>query len=261
VKAREWAKARDEAEQAIQLHADDAEAHTLRGTARYYLREYIAARDDLSRALKLDGAQVDAYHYRGHVHEALRQFREATADFTAALERQPDNGHLHARRGLSQLELKDHANAIADLERAERLLKDPRERANTLSALAWIYATGPEKLRDPKKALTHAESADKLEPKNYEHLTTLGVVHYRLGEYGKARDILIAAAKLRKLAPTAVNRFFLAMSHQRLGDAAAARLCYKQALAAAKGQTALTDRLREQLAAFRAEAESLLNAR
>jgi tetratricopeptide (TPR) repeat protein len=261
LKTREWAKARDEADLAIQLHADDAEAHTLRGTARYYLREYTTARHDLNRALKLDRTQVDAYHYRGHVHEELRQFREAVADFAAALERQPTDGHLHARRGLSQLELNDDANAVADLERAQQLLKDPKERADTLSALAGIYSTGPENLRDPKKALARAESADKLDPKNYGHLTTLGIVHYRLGEYAKARDALIAAAKLRKLAPTAANRFFLAMSQQRLGAAAAARACFDEGLAALKNQTTLTDRQREQLAAFRAEAEALLNAR
>ena len=83
----------------------------------------------------------------------------------------------------------------------------------------------------------------------------------RLGEYAKARDSLIAAAKLRKQAATAENRFFLAMSHQRLGDLAAARASFDEALAAVKIQTTLTDRQREQLAAFRAEAETLLNAR
>jgi serine/threonine protein kinase/WD40 repeat protein/Flp pilus assembly protein TadD len=259
LKAREWARARDEAEQAILLFPDDAEALALRGAARYRLREYAAARDDLTRALQLDRMQVDAYHYRGHVYEELRQYREAVADFTAALERQPDDGHYHARRGFSYLELAEHAQAAADLERAERLLKDGKERADTFAALAWIYATGPEKMRDPKKALTHAESADKLEPKNYDHLTTLGVAHYRLGGYTKACDTLIAAAKLGKQTPTAVNRFFLAMCHHRLGASAAARACFDEALASMKNEITLTERQRVQLAAFRAEAESLLN--
>jgi Flp pilus assembly protein TadD len=146
-----------------------------------------------------------------------------------------------------------------------KLKPAPSDEAVARNALAWVLVTGPEELRDPAEALPLAERAVELARNSPElarnlsdYVNTQGVVYYRLGEYKQARDTLKRAADLHKQEPAAENRFFLAMVHHRLGEVEKARECYDQAVAWLKAQPALTGQRREELAAFRAEAEALL---
>jgi WD40 repeat protein len=71
-----------------------------------------------------------------------------------------------------------------------------------------------------RKALCFSEEACQLEPENSDFVSTLGVSHYRVGNYEKALDVLVRSDKINALKdrgadPAALA--FLAMAHQQLG--------------------------------------------
>jgi tetratricopeptide (TPR) repeat protein len=258
---RRWNQAFNEADRAIALAESDAESWVLRGRARYELGQTRPALADLNRALALAPGNPEASHYRGHCHEFLGEYQEAVADFTAALRRVPGDPHLLARRGVNRMRLGQSDEAVADLRKVLDSKPAVADEIVASRALAWVLAAGPEPVRDPAKALPLAERAIELARESFDPVNTLGVVYYRLGQYEKAREALKRAAALHKQAPTAENRFFLAMSHHRLGETAAARACFDQGVAQLKARPVAAGHLREQIEVLRAETEALLNSR
>jgi len=127
---------------------------------------------------------------------------------------------------------------------------------------AWRLATHPEaKSRDPHRAVELAQQAVELAPKEGLYWNTLGVAHYRAGNY---QDSIAALEKSRHLQPgqlAAFDYFFLAMAHWKLGHKDEAQNRRAQALEwmqknpeALKKNPSYDDELRR----FRAEAEELL---
>ena len=62
--------------------------------------------------------------------------------------------------------------------------------AEACNRLAWAYATAPERVRDPSRAVSLAERAAALRPHDPQIRNTLGVAYYRAGQYRKAADAL-----------------------------------------------------------------------
>jgi serine/threonine protein kinase/WD40 repeat protein len=172
----------------------------------------------------------DSYHQRGHVYAQLDQPRQAVADFTAALHWQPSDrpkilSHLYNARAVSYWRLKEYERAIDDLRRAVDL--DPAS-VSAANNLAWLYVTGPEKLRDRKQALPLAKRVAAAQPNDWRGWRTLGVVYYRLGDLERAVVALERSLRQGKEA-AGLNNLFLAMCHWRLGDRAQARDCHDRA--------------------------------
>jgi tetratricopeptide (TPR) repeat protein len=120
--------------------------------------------------------------------------------------------------------------------------------------------TGPAKLRAPDHALHLACRATAITPSNAIYGNTRGVVLYRLGDFETAIATLQKSMRDdRKGEQTGYNLFFLAMSHQRLGDCGKARDCYDQALRWWQAQgTLISYQDVEELNAFRVETDALL---
>jgi serine/threonine protein kinase/WD40 repeat protein/tetratricopeptide (TPR) repeat protein len=244
--------------QAIARNPNDAEAYCQRGRLFLRLQEWSKALDDFNQAITLKPDYLEAYHQRGHAHERLGQAQKAIDDFSAALKGQHQSAHLFHARGQSYLRVKEYTKAVEDLNRALELkLEDKREQANACNTLAWIYVTGPAEFRAPDKALPLAQKAVELAPDTWAFCHTLGVAHYRLGQYKEAVGVLERGVKNNKDQSTAFDLYFLAMCHYQLGDAAKARDCYDRAVAWQK-QAKLAPPQLEELNAFRAEAETLL---
>jgi serine/threonine protein kinase/WD40 repeat protein/Tfp pilus assembly protein PilF len=208
---------------AIALMAYNPEAHYLRGIARARLRDGRGALDDLGVAIRLNPGQTRYHEVRAEVSQ----------------------------------QIENHDLLLEDVERL--LVLKPRD-AEVNNSLAWIRATGPHRLRDPAKALPHAEAAVGLEPGNALYVNTLGVTLYRLGRYAEAREILEKNAEKQVKEFAAFDLFFLAMCHHQLGDKKKAQSEYEHAVRSFQEHRAeLSDPsgIRD-LAAFQAEAEALL---
>jgi len=129
-----------------------------------------------------------------------------------------------------------------------------------LNSMAWHLATCPdEKLRDPKRAIELAEKAVAGFPMQQAFQSTLGTARYRAGDWKQAVAGLEQAVRLRKPddSENAVDGFFLAMSHWRLGEKGKAREWFDKSIAWMEKQKHPTDELRR----FHAEAATLLGAK
>jgi serine/threonine protein kinase len=124
--------------------------------------------------------------------------------------------------------------------------------------MAWWLATCPiPQLREPAKAVELARRAvEKARPQHRGMFwNTLGVALYRAGDWKAAIEALGQSERLSPDKRVALNAFFLAMAHWRLGDRERARTWYDRAVAWMD-----KNRPRDQeLARFRAEAASLLS--
>jgi serine/threonine protein kinase/Flp pilus assembly protein TadD len=170
------------------------------------------------------------------------------------------------------LRMGDAAEARDCYEKALRVreawaARDPANaklRANLVqdyAKLAWLLTTRPEaNVRDPDRAVNLAKRAAGLAPEEGSVWKTLGVAHYRAGDWKAAVAALDKFLELRKGADAAVQ-LFLAMAHRKLGDHDEARKAYEQAVEwLEKNKEALQKNqvYAEELRRFRAEAEEVL---
>jgi uncharacterized protein HemY len=147
------------------------------------------------------------------------------------------------------------------LAEAEKFLREGLEsfpdHAALNNGLAWLLATsGDTKSRDPAEAVRHAGKAVVAAPGNGDFCNTLGVAHYRAGNWKKAITVLEQAMQLRK-GGDAGDWFFLAMVHWQLKEKEQARQWYYRGVQwMEKNQPG-----NEELRRFRREAEELLGVK
>jgi hypothetical protein len=127
-----------------------------------------------------------------------------------------------------------------------------------LNNRAWTLATGPADQRDLTQALKLIQVALKLQPDEGTFLNTLGVVQYRNGQYAAAVVSLEKSLWITKGEFAALDLFFLAMCHAKLGDPAKAKDRFDRAVKWTESKKGLPAPLVEELKAFRAEAEAAL---
>jgi tetratricopeptide (TPR) repeat protein len=143
---------------------------------------------------------------------------------------------------------------------AEDFRKAGAQKADVANRLAWDLATSPDPLeREPTLALDLAKQAVRQAPEEAIYWNTLGVAHYRAGEWQAAIPALEQAEKLAPGKYLGFNALFLAMSHHHLGDPAKARDHYDRAVRwCQESEARLPADLQQELKAFRAEAEAVL---
>ena len=204
---------------AIALQPINPAAYLRRGCVYYYLGRWREAVEDLSMAFALGLARADPLIWgrRAFAYSALNQWDKAIADYSKAIEL-------------------PSANTVA------------------FNNLAWLLATCPDvKFHDPARAVELAQKAVALAPKAGNSWNTLGIAHYRAGNWKASIEALTKSMELRK-GGDGFDWFFLAMSHYQEGHKDEARKWYDQALQwMEKNQPK-----NEELKRFRAEAASLL---
>ncbi len=127
---------------------------------------------------------------------------------------------------------------------------------------AWQLAAYPEaQPRDPRRAVELAKEAVVLAPKEGNCWNTLGVAHYRAGNWQESIAALEKSMQLLSGHFEAFNTLFLSMAHWQRNDKEQARKFYDQAVGCLeKNKEGLKkDKLHEEeLHRFRAEAPALL---
>ncbi len=115
--------------------------------------------------------------------------------------------------GMMAQERNDPQAAIAEYEKAVREGEHTGVAANNL---AWLYAQQGAQL---DRALTLAEKARELAPKNPAVLDTLGFVHLRRREYTEAVDVLKSAAAMIASAGLGDQPAVAGQIHKHLAEA------------------------------------------
>jgi serine/threonine protein kinase/WD40 repeat protein len=163
-------------------------------------------------------------------------------------------------RDLAKPPLTREQRAQQAIERYRREVEANPNAAQSCNNLAWAYLMAPEALRNMEAALPLAEKAVRLAPKSATYCNTLGVAYYRAGRYREAVEVLRPNVEKQEDRDLAYDLYFLSMSHHRLGETARARVYYDWAVRWVAMQRDLNPEPREELAAFRTEAEKLLGS-
>jgi tetratricopeptide (TPR) repeat protein len=171
-----------------------------------------------------------------------RRFREAEEAFDLAIELSPQDpeawfcrGQVYLQKGQPEKVIEDSSKAIEFDAKAggqpegrgrRRLALAPNE----LNGVAWWLTTSPDlRVRDPHLAVKLAAKAVEHEPNNDLFVNTLGVAHYRAGDYQAAIAALEKALDLRK-GGDSNDWFFLAMAHWKMERQQDARQWYDRAV-------------------------------
>ncbi len=143
--------------------------------------------------------------------------------------------------------------ALADYEQGLQL--GPNEAA-AHNDLAWLLATCPQpKFQDAGRAVALATKAVEQAPKQGGMWNTLGVAHYRTGNWKEAALALEKSLALQ--GDNSFDQFFLAMAHWQTGEKEKARQRFDQAVQWMEKNAPRNEELRR----FRAEAAELLGVK
>jgi WD40 repeat protein/tetratricopeptide (TPR) repeat protein len=242
---------------ALAFRPDLESVYPLRAQAALALRRWDEAVADATRYLDKYPYDYNLRQLRATANHGRQHDAEAVEDLTAILSEYPQAIDLWERRADSYEALGQTEKAAADRAEALKLAANNPGRLNDQ---AWELATGPEKKRDPARALTLIQKAIEREPDNDVFLNTLGVVQYRNGQYAAAILSLEKSLTAGKGRSDGFDLFFLAMCHAKLGEPAKAKDCFDRAVKWVEGRKNLDPKWAEELKRFRAEAEAELRA-
>jgi tetratricopeptide (TPR) repeat protein len=182
---------------------------------------------------------AETYFKMGRYAEALQRGKETLAlrqvklgpDHRETLMSMQIVADSYAQLGQGADAIKHYELLLSQWEK--KLGADHREIADRCIRLAWCLAFSPDdaQTHDPRRAVALAERGVKLAPEEGGYWRTLGVAHYRAGDWQAAVTALDKAISLDKGEDDwlCLNWTFLAMAHWQMGDKDEARKYYDQA--------------------------------
>jgi tetratricopeptide (TPR) repeat protein/serine/threonine protein kinase len=244
--------------EAMRLRPDFPEAHRNLGDLLFKKGKHAEAEAQYREALRLRPDWPDVHNNLGVVLATHGKLAEAVKKFREALRLRPDYPEAHTSLGIALFTQGKHAAGEAEFREALRLQPDFPAVLNYLALClneqAWHLATCADaRARDPGRAVGLAREAVALQPKDGNFWCTLGLAHYRAGDWKAAVEALQKSRELRK-GGDAFDWFFLAMAHWQQGAKGKARTYYDQAVQWMEKNASQNEQLRR----FRTEAEELL---
>jgi superkiller protein 3 len=209
------------------------------------------AEAEFREAIRLKPDHNGAHYILGRVLEHQGKLAEAEAAYREAIRLLPNDSGRHHDLGVVLERQGKHAEAEAAYRQAIHLQQDA---ATLHNDLAWLLANCVDPhFRNPQEAVASAERAVDLAPKDGNYWKTLGAARYRAKDYRGALAALEKSIAFKQ-GGDSFDWFFLAMAHWRLGDPDEARQWYDKAVSWMEEHQPKD----EELARFRAEAETLL---
>ena len=204
---------------------------------------------------------ANSYSNLGRYAEAHKLYEETLAIKTAKLgPEHPTTLASMNNLANSYSELGRHAEALKLYEetlaiRKAKLGAEHPDTLNSMNNLAWCLVTYPgPTLRDASRAVELAEKSVQLKPEDGDYWSTLGLAHYRAGQFEEAVAALEKSLASRDGENNGFDTFFLAMANWELGHKEKARTCYDKAVIWMEKNKPPN----QELLRFRAEAEQLL---
>jgi serine/threonine protein kinase/Flp pilus assembly protein TadD len=198
--------------------------------------------------------------HSGRPGEAEREYHKAIALNEKLVADFPDIYEHKNQLASSSIDLADLLEAAGHRTEAEPLyrrviaLREKMADAASQNDLAWILATNPNpRLQDPQRALRAAQKAVEQSDQAGRYWGTLGLAHYRLGDWKATIEALEKSIQL-DAGGGAGDWFFLAMACWQKGEKDRARQWYERAVQWMERNKSRDEDLRR----FRAEAAAVL---
>ena len=146
--------------------------------------EAIEHLDAMLKGSQSDGSLVRIYISKGELLRSARRYEQALAVFNTALGIVPGNSDLLYSRALVAEKLGRIDLLEADIR---TILKTEPDNAHALNALGFTLADQTDRYQE---AYGYVKRAIEIMPDDAAIIDSWGWVHYRLGEYDKAIDLL-----------------------------------------------------------------------
>jgi tetratricopeptide (TPR) repeat protein len=140
--------------------------------------------DEILKGSQSDGSLVRIYIAKGELLRAARRYEEAMAVFNTALEIVPGNSDLLYSRALVAERLGRIDMLEADIK---LILKTEPNNAHALNALGFTLADQTDRYDE---AYAYIKRAIEINPDDAAIIDSWGWIHYRLGDYDKAIELL-----------------------------------------------------------------------
>jgi tetratricopeptide (TPR) repeat protein len=204
----------------------------------YYSKpDYAEALRLYLRATALRPDNADLLYRRGLCEERLDRPREALASFGAAINRDSTHVHAYAHIGQVWFQLGKYDSSIMAFERAVALEEDnPSLYVNI--ALAWERRDSLERAAHAFGRAIKAHQPDQI-AKVYSQLAAL---YFNAKQMRKARD---AYRRSLQVDPSySLSQFYLAVTHDELGEHQTAVREYRKFLKLAAGDSTMADKVK-----------------
>ncbi len=156
---------------------------------------------------------------------AAEQFEDALSATTHVIAVDPSFAWAYIRQARALLHLGRAEEAHLAMERIGEMTPEDATASNDL---AWHLTTYEPEIRLPSQAIRLANRAIEIEPGNFMYWNTLGVAHYRNGDFAAAIESLNKSLEISTV-HGGWNWIFLAMAHKQLGDDERAKSNQKKA--------------------------------
>jgi tetratricopeptide (TPR) repeat protein len=229
---------------AVELKPDYTDAYFKLGIALGRKRTWDDALAAYGKAIQLDRDLSEPHYRRGRVYAELGQWEMAAADYQRAAELYPPEperwcehagvlllaGKHKPYRELCDrvLEMVRKGNTLGGI-RIVVTFQSVGARTAYLAARTCVLA--PDAIEDPARAVRLAEQAVAADPPCAWYLHTLGMAHYRAGDFDQAIQRLRESIDAKPAWPANVTNWLgLAMAYHRLGQTEEARQWLDKAL-------------------------------
>jgi len=240
---------------ALEFGTELAYLRTHRAAVYCQLDQWNKALADVAKAIEFDprNTAVALNWLLPHLSNAPPGFRDELLNLLAdrVIEQLPDRGSAYAARGSLLAHFDETEKALQDFTKAIEL---GPENVTLLNNTAWFVVRYPGwEAQTVDQALTWVQQAGELRPEAVFVWNTLGVAHYRAGDWKAAIEALEKSMALRN-GGDSFDWFFLAMAHWQLDRQDEARRWYDKAVQWMENNSPDD----EELLRFQAEAEELM---
>ena len=201
----EYDRAIEDFDTAIELKPDFAKAYSNRGLAYQGKGAYDRAVEDCSKAIELDPNNAAAYNNRGLAYQGKREYDRTIEDLNKAIKLDPENAIVYTNRGLAYSGKGEHDRALEDLNKAIELKPDF---AKAYSNRGLAYSGKGEHAR----AIEDLNKAIELQPAFAGFYVNRGLANAKKGEYDRAIEDYEKALELDPDSKDAIHNRAVALA-------------------------------------------------
>lgn len=172
----------------LQLSPGNSRGLWIRSLILASKKEYDSSLEDLQKLARGFPDVIEYQMQMAAIYNAKEEPQTALKIYDQLIEQNPDAWRVYRGRGDARLSLGQHAEAIADYERALELHPQDEEDDGLLNNLAWVLSTSPvDKLRDGKRAVELSiRSCELTEYKMPHILSTLASSYAEIDDFENA---------------------------------------------------------------------------